>query len=121
MSSDKQQGCALVVPVCEAGRLEAQREEIAQTLEDLTADIRDLHGKIRGEERVKKTDVGTALADLRYWLKAARETEVELDVIRRREREIEGHWGLDLGAAYDEVCRRLDCIRAIVDEREVPE
>lgn len=116
MSSDNNNSCALVVPVCEAGRLEAQRDEIAQTLEELTADIRELQERIRGSERVKKTDVGTALSDLRYWLKAARETEAELDAIRRKQNGIEGDWGLDLEAAYHEVSCRLDRIRATSQE-----
>ncbi|MFW2587562.1 hypothetical protein [Sagittula sp. SSi028] len=106
MSSEKQQGCVLVVPVCETGRLEAQREEIAQTLSELAGDVRALQGKIRSGE-AKKGDVGAALADLRYWLKALRETEAELDAIRQRESGVIGGWGLDLDAAGDEVRCRL--------------
>ena len=116
MSSENNNSCALVVPVCEAGRLEAQRDEIAQTLEELTADIRALQERIRSEERTKKTDVGTALADLRYWLKAARETEAELDAIRRRQSGIKGEWGLDLDVAFSEICDRLDRIRSAEKE-----
>lgn len=106
MSSENKNSCVLVVPVCEAGRLEAQREEIAQTLNELAGDVRDLQEKIRSGE-AKKQEVGAALADLRYWLKALRETEAELETIRRRDSGIIGGWGLDLEAAGDEVRCRL--------------
>ncbi|GAA4224746.1 hypothetical protein J4E08_01300 [Sagittula sp. NFXS13] len=115
MSSKQQQGCVLVVPVCEAGRLEAQREEIAQTLDELAADIRDLQGKIRNGE-AKKTEVGGVMSDLRYWLKALRETEAELDTIRKRDSGIVGAWGLDLDAAELEIGCRLARIRTCCEE-----
>ena len=115
MSSNENTGCTLVVPICEAGRLEAQRQEIAQTLNDLGADIRDLLGKLRKGE-VRKQEVGTTLADLRYWLKALRETETELETLKRKESGISESYGLDLEAAAAEIrCRmaRLsECCRA---------
>lgn len=111
MSSKKVTGCTLVVPVCETARLEAQRDEIAQTLKDLVADIRDLAEKVR-DGGVKKAELGTSLSDLRYWLKAARETELELDEIKRKTTGIVGSYGLDLEAARFEVRCRLDRLRA---------
>lgn len=114
-SKADQTGCALVVPVCEAGRLEAQRDEIAQTLDELAADIRDLQGKIRRGE-AKKAEGGSVLSDLRYWLKALRETEAELETIRKRESGLAGAWGLDLDAADAEVRCRLARIRACCGE-----
>jgi len=106
MSSEEKQACVLVMAQCESARLEAQREEIERMLEDVVGDIRDLQEKIRSGE-AKKAEVAAGLADLRYWLKAARETEVELDAIRRKESGIIPGWGLDLDAAVAEVGCRL--------------
>ncbi len=110
MSSNPTENCALVVAQCESVRLRAQRDEIAQMLEDVVADIRDLQEKIRSGE-AKKAEVAAGLADLRYWLKAARETEAELDAITRKENGIIGGWGLDLDRAVDEIGCRLARIR----------
>lgn len=115
MSSEEQQGCALVVPICETARLEMERDQIARTLGDLAEDLQDLREKVRRGE-AKKTEGGTTLADLRYWLKALRETEAELDEIRRRDIGIAGDWGLDLHAAQFEVGCRLDRLKAEFDQ-----
>ena len=115
MSNENDNGCALVVPICEAGRLEAQRDEIAQTLEDLAADLRALQGKLRTGE-VKKQDIGVAAADLRYWLKALRETEAELDTLRRKDSEVVGAYGIDLETARFEIGCRLDRLKACCRE-----
>ncbi len=106
MSSYDESDCALVVAQCETSRLEAQRDEIVQTLAELVADIRALQDDIRSG-KAKKTEVGASLADLRYWLKAARETEAEIETVRRRESGIVGSWGLDMRAAEHEIGCRL--------------
>jgi hypothetical protein len=120
MSSNQDgMGCTLVVPQCEDSRLEAQRQEIALMLADLVADIRDLQGKIRSGEATK-AELAVGLADLRYWLKAARETEAELDAIKRKESDVVSAYGLDLEAAELEIGCRLARIRPCCGAARVP-
>ncbi len=92
-------------------RLEDQREEIAQELDDLTTEIRELRTRIRNGDPERKGESGKLLGDVKYWLKAARETECEIDAIRRKESEITGDYGLDLEAARHEIGCRLARLR----------
>lgn len=92
-------------------RLEEQREEIAQELDDLTTEIRELRARIRNGDPERKGESGKLLGDVKYWLKAARETECEIDAIRRKESEITGDYGLDLEAARYEIGCRLARLR----------
>ncbi|WP_299928295.1 hypothetical protein [uncultured Pelagimonas sp.] len=60
-------------------RLEEQREEIAQELDDLTTEIRELRARIRNGDPERKGESGKLLGDVKYWLKAAREARTEFD------------------------------------------
>ena len=100
-------------------RLEEQREEIAQELDDLTVEIRALRARIRNGDPERKGESGKLLGDVKYWLKAARETECEIDAIRRKESEITGEYGLDLDAAHYEIGCRLARIRPCCSEGDL--
>lgn len=89
-----------------------QRDEISQVLRELTEDVRDMQARLRCGEVDKKTDASRLLGDLRYWLKAARETEIEIEALRRKDSGIHDIYGLDLQAAELEIGCRLDRLRA---------
>ena len=56
------------------------------------------------------------LADARYWLKAARETEAEIETLKRKDARIEHEYGLDLDRARAEIHERLARIAAAAAE-----
>ncbi|MCT4609957.1 MAG: hypothetical protein N4A70_12200 [Pelagimonas sp.] len=93
-------------------RLEEQREEIAQTLAGLAEDVRDIQTRMRQGDIEKKAEATRLMGDLRYWLRAIRDTEAEIDSIRRKESGIGDSYGLDLEAAEFAVRCRLDSLRA---------
>lgn len=111
----------LITAQIQAARLEAQREEISQTLADLVADVRALQSQLRQGEIEKKTETSKLLNDLRYWLKAARETEAELEEIRRKESGIGDAYGLDLEAAEFAIGCRMAQLRPCCGAGEVSE
>ncbi|MCT4557406.1 MAG: hypothetical protein N4A61_05030 [Pelagimonas sp.] len=111
----------LITAQCEADRLTEQREEIAQTLAELVADIRTIQKDLRQGEVDRKSETGKLLGELRYWLRAARETEAELEIIRRKEAGIGDAYGIDLRAAELAVRCRLDSLRACCDTGRIPE
>lgn len=100
-------------------KLEEEREAIADTLADLRQQVGALSRKLRAGEYGKTTDDGKLLADIRYWLRAARETEAEIDDLRRRDTGIVGEYGLDLDQACVAVRCRLDSLRTCCGAEEV--
>ncbi|MBV2361335.1 hypothetical protein KUH32_16340 [Thalassococcus sp. CAU 1522] len=111
---------ALITAKTEGGRLEEQREEIAETLAQLAEDIRALRARLKDGEVEKPSEAVRLMADLRYWLRAARETEAELETIKRKQAGIAGEYGLDLDAARIAIGCRLDSLRACCAEAEIP-
>ncbi len=111
----------LITAEIEKDRLEAQRSEIADTLADLSADLRDLRKRLRGGEARKSGEDGKLLGELRYWLKAARDAEAELEDFRRKECGVVGAYALDLEQARFEIGCRLARIRPCCGAGEVPE
>ena len=100
-------------------KLEEEREAIADTLSDLREQVGVLSRKLRAGEYGKTTEDGKLLADIRYWLRAARETEAEIDDLRRRDTGIVGEYGLDLDQACVAVRCRLDSLRTCCGADEV--
>ncbi|CUH80172.1 hypothetical protein [Tropicibacter naphthalenivorans] len=119
--SSNYQDAVLITACVEDSRLEEQRQEIAQTLSDLIVDVRELQIRMRQGDPEKKAEANKVLADLRYWLKAARETEIELEAIRRRQAGIEDAYGLDLCKARDEIGCRMARLRACYDQGDLSE
>ncbi|WP_058861062.1 hypothetical protein [Pseudoponticoccus marisrubri] len=111
----------LVTAADEAGRLEAQRAEIEQTLGELVRDIREIQSRLRQGTFESRTETGKLLGDLRYWLRAARDTEAELEAIRRKQAGIGDGYGLDLDAAERAIGCRLHRIRTCCGAERVPE
>ena len=101
----------LITAKAELERLENNRAEIAETLEHLKQDISDLREQLRSGEVGKGSDASKALNELRYWLRAARETELELETLRRKDAGIAGEYGIDLEEARSEIWCRLDRLR----------
>jgi predicted RNase H-like nuclease (RuvC/YqgF family) len=100
-------------------RLEDEREAIAETLADLRGQVAALSRRLREGDTGKTTEDGKLLADIRYWLRAARETEAEIDEIRRRDTGIVGGYGLDLEQACVAVRCRLDSLRSCCGAEEI--
>ena len=111
-STDNKTAALLVAKLTDNQRFEEQRQEIAETLDELVADIRFVQGQLRQGEVERKAETGKLLSYLRYWLKAVRETEAELENIRRKELGLEGAWGLDLDPARSAAWCRLPRLRA---------
>lgn len=112
---------ALITARADKDRLQAERESITHVLRDLREDLEQMAALMRGGEGVKTPEVKALLTDMRYWLKALRETEAELETIRRKEAGIIGGYGLDLARARVEIGCRLDRLRRCCGAGEVPE
>ena len=91
--------------------LERDREEIAATLQSIREELRDLRERIDAGELGDRADGAKLLADVRYWLRAARETESEIKDVRKREAGIAYDYAIDLDEARAEVRCRLNRLR----------
>lgn len=96
--------------------LDIEREAIAQELRTIREMVAALRKKVEAGEMGTASEASKALADLRVWLKHAKETEVQLERHRREQAAIEGTYGLDLDAARVAVRCRLDRLRACCRE-----
>lgn len=121
MSSTMERRQVLLTAEQQIDRLEEKRAEIEETLRDLTEDIRDIQARLRSGEVDRKSEASKPLSELKYWLKAIRETEAEIDAIRRKDLAITDAYGLDLDAARFEIGCRLARIRPCCGAEEVPE
>ncbi|WP_235953056.1 hypothetical protein [Salipiger sp. PrR002] len=95
----------------ELTRLEEEREMIADMLRHLGADMRRLRGQYEDSGTLDKPETSKAVADLRYWLKVAHETEALITNVRRKQKGIAGDWALDLERARLEVGCRMARLR----------
>ncbi|MDG1458495.1 MAG: hypothetical protein P8Q92_11555 [Pseudoprimorskyibacter sp.] len=102
-----------------ASALEDECQKIAQMLADMVEDLEELRKRARTGEATKK-DGNAVLSELRYWLRAARETEKELDQINRQNSGVAGDYGLDLDIARVEIGCRLARIRTCCDAGRLP-
>jgi chromosome segregation ATPase len=103
----------------ELEQLQRERDEIAELLAGFKEDLFELQRKLRAQERAKSGDDGKLLSEVKFWLKAARETEKEIEAIRRKEAGIAGEYGLDLEQAGHEIGCRLAGLRACCGAEEV--
>ncbi|MGJ8603865.1 MAG: hypothetical protein ACSHXH_07020 [Marivita sp.] len=103
----------------ERSALETEREAIAQEMRTIRKMVADLREKVEAGEIGTAVEAAKALADLRAWLKHAKETEVQIERHRREHASIAGAYGLDLDAARDAVGCRLDRLRQCCREARV--
>ena len=101
-------------------RLRKQRERATATIADLLDQIEETQDRIRRGDIDKKSEASKVLGELKYWLRAARETELELEAIIRKEEGIGDAYGLDLEHARSAIGCRLDSLRACCAEGEIP-
>lgn len=101
-------------------RLQKQRERATQTITDLLDLIGEVHDRIKQGDMETNAQTAKVLGELKYWLRAARETELELEAIIRKDEGIVDTYGLDLEAARFAVGCRLDRLRACCAEGEIP-
>lgn len=97
-------------------RLRKQRDRATATIENLIDQIGELQDNARKGELAKKSEASGALNELKYWLRAARETEMELEAIIRKEEGIGDAYGLDLECARSAIRCRLDSLRTCCGE-----
>lgn len=102
-------------------RLRRQRDRATVTIAELIDQIDELQGRVRRGDIAKKSEASGALNELKYWLRAARETELELEAIIRKEEGIGDAYGLDLEQARLAIGCRLDSLRTCCREGELPE
>ncbi|MBV7393586.1 hypothetical protein [Mameliella sediminis] len=102
-------------------RLRRQRDRATETIAELVDQIGELQDRAKKGDIAKKSEASGALGELRYWLRAARETELELEEIIRKEEGICDVYGVDLEAARLAIGCRLDSLRACCAEGQVPE
>lgn len=119
--SSKEERRVLLTAEAETRRLEEQRAEIEATLDDLRDDIRAIQARLRSGEVDRRAEAAKPLSELKYWLRAIRETEAEIDAIRRRDLSISESYGLDLEAARAEIGCRLARLRPCCGAGELPE
>lgn len=112
---------ALITSEARAEALEQRCEDIARTLQDMQDELEALRGRFRDGDLDDRRAGQSLFADIRYWLKQARETEQELDKIRREDAGLAGDYGLDLHAARFEVGCRLARIRRCCREGRLSE
>ena len=101
--------------------LETERDAIAQELRTIRETVAVLRSKVEAGEAGTASEASKVLADLRTWLKHAKETEVQIERHRREHAGIQGSYGLDLDAARDAVGCQLDRLRQCCRERRVSE
>lgn len=111
----------VIVPNIRSNRLRRQRDRATATIASLLDQIEEAEDRIKRGDIDKKTEAGRLLGDLKYWLRAARETEMELEAIIRKEEGIGDAYGLDLENARIAIGCRLDSLRACCREDEFPE
>ncbi|UMA63734.1 hypothetical protein LVO79_11900 [Roseivivax marinus] len=92
--------------------LEADRDAIAETLRGIRSELHDLRARVEAGEFGSPTEAGKLLGDVRYWLKAARETETEIQKVHKARAGIAHDYGLDLEKARADIRCRLHRIRA---------
>ncbi|WGW02506.1 hypothetical protein [Tropicibacter oceani] len=109
----------LITIKSELERLERDREEIAAMLEGLKQDLQSMQERLRSGETEKRSEGGSLLGDLKYWLRQANETEKEIEAIRRKDCAIVEGYGLDLEQAGLEIGCRLAGLRACCGADEV--
>ena len=97
-------------------RLRRQRDRATATIAELIDQIDELQSRVSRGDIAKKSEASGALNELKYWLRAARETELELEAIIRKDEGIGDAYGLDLEAARFAVGCRLDSLRACCQE-----
>ena len=101
----------LITPEDELSQLEDKRQRIADSLEALSGAIRALEMKVAAGEVGNTTEAGKVLADIRYWLKQAWETERDIERFKRKDAGIAHEYALDLERARSEIGCRLARLR----------
>ena len=105
----------------EGSMLDEERAAITQELRAIREMVMRLRETVEAGDAGTGVEVGKLLADLRTWLKHAKETEVHIVRHRRETAKINGSYGLDLDAARDVVGCRLDRLRRCCREGRIPE
>ncbi|WP_186766547.1 hypothetical protein [Puniceibacterium confluentis] len=96
--------------------LDTTRAHIAATLKSIRLQIVDLKTRVEDGNLQNTREVGQLLADARYWLKAARETEAEIENVEKQRAGIVHDYGLDLEHARSEIGCRLARLRRCCHE-----
>ncbi|SLN50684.1 hypothetical protein ROJ8625_02511 [Roseivivax jejudonensis] len=102
---------ALITFEDRVSELEEDRDAIAETLRSIRTELTELRSRAEAGDLGERTETARLLGDVRYWLKAARETEGEIAAFRKEKAGIAYGYGLDLDAARNEVRCRIHRLR----------
>ncbi|MGR3271315.1 hypothetical protein DU478_04845 [Thalassococcus profundi] len=102
---------SLITPKDRLGGLEEERVHIALILRTLKSQLNALNERVAEKDLGDPAAAGKLLGEVRYWLKAARETEAELDTAKRQRDGISEGYGIDLDHARTEIGCRLARLR----------
>ncbi|MCC1493428.1 hypothetical protein [Cognatishimia sp. F0-27] len=97
------------------------REEIAEELAYLRRFLVDLRERLETGETDTPAGGGKLAAEIRYWIKAARDAEKDLDELRRQDCGISDLYGLDLDAARHAIGCRMARLRPCCGAGELSE
>lgn len=111
-----EQNMTLISPEIRLSELETTRAHIADTLKSITFQIVQLRTRAEAGNVGQTKEVGQLLSDTRYWLRAARETEAEIEHVEKQRAGIVHDYGLDLETARSEVGCRLARLRRCCGE-----
>ena len=111
----------LITAQTESDRMTSNREEIATELAYLRQFLQDLRARLETGETGTARGEGKLSAEIRYWIKAARDAENELNELRRQECGISDVYGLDLDAARHAIGCRMARLRPCCGAGEFPE
>lgn len=117
--AEKHDRPVLITITSELERLEQEREEIAAMLAGFKEDLFAMQRVLNEEKRAGGGDGAKTLTEIQYWIKQAKETEKEIEAIRRKDCAIVEGYGLDLEQAGLEIGCRLAGLRACCGAEEV--
>lgn len=109
----------LITPEQDVQRLEDDLRDVREVLGEFEATLRDLRQQVRAGEVDTLKDVNKTLAELRAWVRMAKETEAQLAEYARKDAGIAGAYGLDLDRARSEIGCRLARVRRCCGARGV--
>ena len=99
--------------------LETERDAIGKVLKRIKREINRLAEQIETGEVTDKSEAQKILAEARYWLKAVRETETEIEKLKKERAGIAHGYGVDLEAARTEVGCRLHRLAQCQKEKKI--
>ncbi|ETX28279.1 hypothetical protein [Roseivivax isoporae] len=103
---------SLITPQDRMAELEADRNAIAEIVRTIRIELTQLRARAVNGELGNPTEAVKVLADVKFWLRAARETELELQKMNKERAGIAHDYAIDLDRARADLRCRLDRLRS---------